>query len=654
MLATLIGALEPQWWWEYPPRADLRRDVYKPIPNIPPDAIGAGGVDSATASNHALATVKHLSEALKGAAAENFSDAFFAEQAFWRDLLALTYHFRTFSNGAGIAAPFLELAKLRGVTELALVKDSVAFNPFLKTIQFAVSFKTLSPAASCSGRISLLPQAQAEKGGQYDWKIWTLSTWLENFDAFPEATDGLEVPGRDLTGPEDIETDVFIIGGGNAGIITAARLKALGVESLVVDKNPKVGDNWALRYDCLRFHVHKKCCDTPYLFYPEDVPQLPNRVHLSEHMQRYAAAFKLNMLNSTTIKWTSYDPLRKRWRVKLDTPSGEKNVVSKIFVQATGIGSSKPYIPDIPDKHLYKGINLHSTQFKNGKDLVGIGARSVIVVGSANTAFDVLEDCHNAGLKATIVARSPTFVFPWEYCLDPQGLGLYEIFPVDIVDNRQLTMPNSVAGQLAKRGMAFAASKEPNRYAPLAKAGFPVYDCMDPRADLSHHLLERAGGHYNDIGDGIKFIVEGKVDVKGSVQPTHYTALGLRFSDGSLVDADAIIWSTGYADRNTRDVAAEILGGTSTNSHNGNHSAADGSVLDPHDIAARLDATWGVDAEGEIRGMWKRHLRMENMWTVGGTATLQRFYSRFTALQIKAALEGILPEAYRADPVAKA
>jgi hypothetical protein len=215
--------------------------------------------------------------------------------------------------------------------------------------------------------------------------------------------------------------------------------------------------------------------------YPEDVPQLPNRAHLSEHMQRYAAAFKLNMLNSTTIKWTSYDTLRKRWTVKLDTPSGEKNVTSRIFVQATGIGSSKPYVPEIPNKHLYKGINLHSNGFKNGKDLVEKGVKvsivpvpqpppttpgidknqSVIVVGSANTAFDVLEDCHNAGLNTTIVARSPTFIFPWEYCLDPQGLGLYEILPVDVVDNRQLTMPTSVAGQLAKRGMALSASKEP-------------------------------------------------------------------------------------------------------------------------------------------------------------------------------------------------
>ena len=43
-----------------------------------------------------------------------------------------------------------------------------------------------------------------------------MATWLEGFDDFPVDTSVLEEPGRDLTGSGDIETDVFIIGGGNA------------------------------------------------------------------------------------------------------------------------------------------------------------------------------------------------------------------------------------------------------------------------------------------------------------------------------------------------------------------------------------------------------------------------------------------------------
>lgn len=75
-------------------------------------------------------------------------------------------------------------------------------------------------------------------------------------------------------------------------------------------------------------------------------------------------------------------------------------------------------------------------------------------------------------------------------------------------------------------------------------------------------------------------------------------------------------------------------------------------VLGPKDIAARLDATWGVDAEGEVRGVWKRHLRMENYWVIGGVIQQQRWWSRPLAQQIRLSLDGSLPPAYRETPYA--
>jgi cation diffusion facilitator CzcD-associated flavoprotein CzcO len=51
----------------------------------------------------------------------------------------------------------------------------------------------------------------------------------------------------------------------SSGITLAARLKALRVDYIVVDKNPGVGDNWAFRYDCLRFHLPTAVSEMPYL-----------------------------------------------------------------------------------------------------------------------------------------------------------------------------------------------------------------------------------------------------------------------------------------------------------------------------------------------------------------------------------------------------
>ena len=49
-----------------------------------------------------------------------------------------------------------------------------------------------------------------------------------------------------------------------SGLITAARLKAAGIESVVVERLSRPGDNWATRYDSLRFHIGKGNCNPPF------------------------------------------------------------------------------------------------------------------------------------------------------------------------------------------------------------------------------------------------------------------------------------------------------------------------------------------------------------------------------------------------------
>lgn len=63
----------------------------------------------------------------------------------------------------------------------------------------------------------------------------------------------------------ELDTDVLILGAGNAAVSLAARLKAVGVSYIMAEKNAKVGDNWALRYDSLKFHVPTSFCEMPYL-----------------------------------------------------------------------------------------------------------------------------------------------------------------------------------------------------------------------------------------------------------------------------------------------------------------------------------------------------------------------------------------------------
>lgn len=458
------------------------------------------------------------------------------------------------------------------------------------------------------------------------WKIWILSTKLENLDIHPEDEALLLSPPRQLDGHATLETDVFIVGAGNAAVALAARLKALGVGSIMVDRNACVGDNWALRYDCMKFHLPTAFCELPYMSYSKEqqYPYLLTKDDLAEHVRRFVESFGLDVINSAEVIKTT-QAQDKRWHIEFRTPSGVRSATVKHIVQATGIGSQKPNLLSMTNQQLYQGVSLHSAGYKNAHELKKQGASSVLIIGSANTAFDVVEDCHATGLQATMIARSPTYIVPLEHICDKRGLGAYNS-DVEAADRQFLTLPTIVDSQFGRGLFSHLATQEPDRYSKLAETGFQVYDSQDPTAALMHNLIERGGGHYVDTG-ATTLLVEGEVGFKAGAEPVAYTATGLRLSDGSTVDADAVIWCTGFSDKDARETASEIFK----------------SPLD-------VDATWGVDQEGEIRGMWKRHLHVDNYWIMGGYTQQHRWYSRTLALQIKAALEGILPPAYRTTP----
>ncbi|KAG8157406.1 hypothetical protein KVR01_012790 [Diaporthe batatas] len=642
-----MGSVTPQLTEEYPPKCSLQKDIYRPFPPLPDKLPGSADVDGTALVTEALHS---LTAALEEGDTQQLKDVFLGSQAYWRDLLSFTFHFRTFNDGPIIAPALKKLAKERGLAGgFNLVPGSVhdvSPTPALRWISGFFTFETTRPKSKCEGSVQLFPEQAAD--GQIKWKIWTLATWLEDYTDWPENQDLLTAPGRKLDDVEHIDTDVLIVGGGNAGLIQAARLKAAGVESVVIDKLARPGDNWATRYDSMRFHIGKSGCNPPFMPYPDELPLILTRDMLAGHMRDFASKFNLNILHSSWLVGSSFNKTKGVWNAKIHTPFGIKTVRAPQLVQATGVGCDHPYIPKLPGKELYKGVaSIHSKHYKNPKVLQDKGAKSVIVVGAANSAFDVMEDCAAAGLKTTMIARSPTFIFPWEYALFPEGLGMYEAMPTDVVDKILVPGPAAIGGQLVRDSYAnMAATKDKDKYKPLLERGFPVYDSANG-GDLIHHLMEAGGKHFNDIGEGIRYIVEGKVAVRGLVQPTAYTETGLELSDGSVVEADAIIWATGFDSDKDRSTTAEVLG--SDKFLGNDHGDAD-SVLGPEDVSALRDGIWGVDKEGELRGMFTRHLRVPNYYIHGGTTTHHRYHSKHVAMLIKADLEGFLPEAYRDTP----
>ena len=96
------------------------------------------------------------------------------------------------------------------------------------------------------------------------------------------------------------------------------------------------------------------------------------------------------------------------------------------------------------------------------------------------------------------------------------------------------------------------------------------------------------------------------------------TEKGLKFADGSELEADEIIFATGY--QNMRSEARTIFG---------------------DELADQVGDIWGFDDEGEMRTIW-RPSGHPGFWFMGGNFALCRYYSRLLALQIKAREEGLV------------
>lgn len=210
-----------QHFEEYPPKVSLAKDVYRPFPTQPASISQVD--DPVTIVSQTLTS---LATALGKGDVEQVKGCFLAQQAYWRDVLAFTWHMRTFTDKSSIAPALVELAKARfadggdvikfqldeaSVEEInASIHCPIAASPKFKWIEGMFTFETNSPAARCGGRVMLCP----EEGGS--WKIWALSTWVDDLVASPQDMDALKAPSqRKLEEEKEIETDVFILGGGN-------------------------------------------------------------------------------------------------------------------------------------------------------------------------------------------------------------------------------------------------------------------------------------------------------------------------------------------------------------------------------------------------------------------------------------------------------
>lgn len=184
----------------------------------------------------------------------------FYEEAYWRDIFALTWDLRTFAGTPKIRQLLSDRLKMSGMSNLRIRDDEyLALQqpyPDLAWISFMYDYET--EVGIGNGVIRLVPMSDGT------WKSHVVLTNLDGLKGFPEKIGPLRNPefnhGQWLSQRKrelaftDADPTVLIIGAGQSGLGLGARLKHLGVSNLIVERNLRVGDNWRGRYESLCLH----------------------------------------------------------------------------------------------------------------------------------------------------------------------------------------------------------------------------------------------------------------------------------------------------------------------------------------------------------------------------------------------------------------
>jgi cyclohexanone monooxygenase len=282
----------------------------------------------------------------------------------------------------------------------------------------------------------------------------------------------------------DLDVDVMIIGGGFTGLQTAAKLRARGVNDLlIIERLPDFGGNWYWNR-----YPGAACDSEAYCYLPllEETGYVPTHRYtdageICAHAQRIGRHFSLYpqtlfQTNVTSMVWS--DEIL-RWVVETDQ---KDTVRARFVVLAAGETYSAIKLPGIPGITEFRGKSFHTARWDyeyTGGSVKGgmhkLADKRVAIIGTGCSAVQIIPHLGDSAKHAYVFQRTPAFVEP---------------------RNNQLTDPawaqSLTPGWQERRMRQLIANVEGNEPAPpLNDSGFSDLACA--QREIAQRIAATAG-----------------------------------------------------------------------------------------------------------------------------------------------------------------
>jgi putative flavoprotein involved in K+ transport len=411
------------------------------------------------------------------------------------------------------------------------------------------------------------------------------------------------------------EPVAVVLGAGHNGLAIAARLAALDVPTLVIERQARVGDTWRKRYSALALHSAIHVDHLPYVPFPPTWTSHTPKDKWADFLESYAKVLDLNVWTGTSFVDATYDDEAQRWTLRVEQEDGTiRELHPRHFIVAAGL-NGPPRIPAVPGLETFQGEYAHSGEYQRAADWAG---KKALVVGAGVSAHEMAHDLYEHGVDVTMMQRGATYVINFD-TFNKYWFGLYtedQPLPIEFADQVAYSMPNLVADDLNRELVALAKEEDKELLDALEARGFQLEWGPNGTGIIGSHMAGRDSYQIN-IGAS-ELIADGSVGLKPGVELAEVKEHSVVFTDGTELEVDLILFATGY--EQLWEYMRPALGGA----------------------AEKVTKVYGRAEDGEYANVWRRSAQ-PGLWFGTGFVGMVRFHSKFMTLLIKAIEEGIVP-----------
>lgn len=586
----------------------------------------------ATATTTAQQWLSDFSNALQADDMERVLELF-EDECYWRDFVAFTWNLKTCEGKDAIQAMLNATLATARPSNWQLEGDA-SMNGDVCEAWF--TFETA--VATGKGYLRLR-----------EGKCWTLLTTMQALKEYPEPRNDRRPKGAEhgankqreswLEAREREEAELgytrqpycVVIGGGQGGIGLGARLKQMGVPTIIIERNERAGDSWRKRYKSLCLHDPVWYDHLPYVPFPENWPVFAPKDKVGDWLEMYTKVMELNYWASTECQDARYDDDAGEWIVNVRRNGETLTLRPKQLIMATGM-SGMPNVPHFPGAEEFQGEQQHSSQHPGPDAYAG---KRCVIVGANNSAHDIAAALWEHDADVTMLQRSSTHIVKSDSLMEEVLGPLYSEEAVNAgittekADLLFASLPYRVLPDFQRPAFDAVRKRDAEFYQKLEDAGF-MLDFGDDDSGLFLKYLRRGSGYYIDVGAS-ELVANGDIKLHSGVGIEQINAHSVTLTDGSELPADLIVYATGYGSMN--GWAAKLIS---------------------QEVADKVGKCWGLGSdttkdpgpwEGELRNMWKP-TQQASLWFHGGNLHQSRHYSHYLALQLKARMEGLETPVY--------